>query len=206
MKEAILCTNNPHKIEEVPQILPMFRWVTLKDIGFHLDIPEDGKTFEENASQKVTFVAQHRERDGMLLVSDDSGLEVDILGKRPGVHSARYLGSDRDYVRKCEGILDELRGVAEADRTARFVCVVAVLLPSGNIKYFHGTCEGRIGFERRGEGGFGFDPIFLPAEYGYQKTMAELTPEEKHAISHRGKAFRAFAAWVEEEGKLYGIV
>ncbi len=206
MREALLCTQNPHKIEEVSQILPMFRWLTLQDIGFHLEIPEDGTTFEENAFQKVTFVARHNERGGMLLVSDDSGLEVDILGKRPGVHSARYLGPDRDYVRKCEGILSELCGVAEEDRTARFVCVVAVLLPNGTKECFHGTCEGRIGFERRGEGGFGFDPIFLPEAYGYQKTMAELTPEEKHAISHRGKAFRAFATWIEQEGHRYGLV
>lgn len=207
MREALLCTNNTHKIEEIQHILPMFRWVTLKEIGFFLEIPEEGTTFEENAKQKVSFVMSHlRDRWFSLAVSDDSGLEVDAIGKRPGVHSAHYLGTDKDYEKKCNGILAELAEVPFEKRTARFVCVVAAQISSGQIFTFWGSCEGRIGFERRGKGGFGFDPIFLPEEYHFEKTMAELSPEEKNAISHRGKAFRAFYEWVRTEGKNYGLL
>ncbi|NPV38366.1 Nucleoside 5-triphosphatase RdgB (dHAPTP, dITP, XTP-specific) [Brevinematales bacterium NS] len=205
MREALLCTKNPHKVVEIQQILPMFRWVTLEEVGFSLEIPEEGNTFEENATQKVIFVKKHLS-SSLLAVSDDSGLEVDALNGRPGVHSARYLGNDRDYTRKCLGLLSELGDTPFEKRTARFVCVVAVFLSSGDIFTFRGTCEGRIGYEMRGSGGFGFDPIFLPEDYHYEKSLAELSPEEKNAISHRGRAFRAFHQWVEQEGKRYGLV
>ncbi|MCX7882229.1 MAG: RdgB/HAM1 family non-canonical purine NTP pyrophosphatase [Brevinematales bacterium] len=206
MREALLCTHNHHKVEEIRQILPMFQWKTLKDIGFSMEIPEEGSTFEENAIQKVLFVLQHLPPSHLLAVSDDSGLEVDILDKRPGVHSARYLGNDRNYEKKCHGLLSELAGIPLEKRTARFVCVVAVHLPSHEVLTFRGTCEGYIGFERRGDGGFGFDPIFLPQEYHGQKTLAELSPEEKNAISHRGRAFRSFYHWIQEEGKAHGLL
>jgi len=205
MRTALLCTQNPHKVDEIRQIVPMFHWMTLRERGFSLEIPEEGQTFEDNAIQKVLFVVNHLQDTGLLAVSDDSGLEVDALQGRPGVHSARYLGVDRDYARKCEGILTELAGVPFEKRQARFVCVVAAHLPGGEIVTFRGTCEGRIGFERRGTNGFGFDPIFLPEAYHFERTLAELSPEEKNAISHRGRAFRAFYEWIQREGASHGL-
>ena len=206
MLKALLCTQNPHKVKEIKEILPTFAWQTLFDIGFNEEIPENGATFEENATQKALFVANRISSPFDLLVADDSGLEVDALNGRPGVHSARYLGNDRDYHKKCQGLLNELQSLPPTKRTARFVCVVAALLPDGTIKTLRATCEGSIAYEERGTNGFGFDPIFLPSEYGGKHTMAELSSEEKNAVSHRGKAFRMLQEWLKEEGKYHGIL
>ncbi len=156
--------------------------VTPADLGISLDVDETGVTYEENAALKAIAFAQ---ASGLPSLADDSGLEVDALSGAPGVRSARYsvTGSDKDNV---DLLLRNLNGVPDEARTARFVCVVALALPSGVIEYARGQCEGTIGTERRGDGGFGYDPVFFPE--GRPLTMAQLPPDEKNRLSHRGRA------------------
>ena len=122
------------------------------------------------------------------MLADDSGLEVDYLNKEPGIYSARYLGENTSYRVKNQNLIDRLAGVEDEKRTARFVCAIAAVFPDGEYLITRGEVEGRIGYEERGEGGFGYDPVFYLPEYG--KSTAELTEEEKNAVSHRGKALR----------------
>lgn len=195
MKKLVFATSNENKIREIREILSGmdFEVITMKEAGLDMDIVEDGKTFEENALIKARAVA---EASGEIAVADDSGLEIDYLGKEPGIYSARYLGHDTSYDYKNSVILERLEGVPDEERTARFVCAVAVVFPDGSSKTFVHTMEGQIGYEIAGQNGFGYDPIFFLPEYG--KTSAEISPEEKNAISHRGKALRALAEYLKE--------
>ena len=162
-----------------PEILSM------KEIGIQADVEEDGATYEENALIKARAVAA---ACGDLVLADDSGLEIDYLGREPGVYSARYLGEDTPYSVKNAELIRRLEGVPQEQRTARFVCAIAAVLPDGRELTVRGTIEGRIGCEERGRNGFGYDPIFYVPELG--KSTAELTQEEKNRVSHRGKALR----------------
>jgi XTP/dITP diphosphohydrolase len=159
--------------------------LSMKEAGIEADIVEDGKTFEENAMIKAKAISKLA---NCLVLADDSGLEVDYMDKQPGIMSARWLGEDTSYRIKNAKIIENLEGVPDEKRTARFVCAIAAAFPDGRVITKRGTIEGIIGYEERGENGFGYDPIFFLPEYG--KTTAELSPEEKNEISHRGRALR----------------
>ena len=194
MDKLIFATGNMNKLREIKQILAGLDYeiLSMKEAGVDIDIVEDGKTFEENALIKARAVCK---ASGHLALADDSGLEVDALGKEPGIYSARYMGEDTSYDIKNQNIIDRLSGVPDEERTARFVCAMAAVFPDGTEKTFVRTMEGRIGYEIAGENGFGYDPIFFLPEYG--KTSAEISPKEKNAISHRGKALRALADYLK---------
>ena len=184
MKRLIIATGNMGKLREIREIMNAdnIEIVSMKEAGVDIDIVEDGKTFEENALIKAREVCNE------VVLSDDSGLEVDYLNKEPGIYSARYLGEDTPYSIKNARIIERLEGVPDEERTGRFVCAVAAVFPSGEEIVVRETMEGRIGYEERGTNGFGYDPIFRPD--GYNVSSGELPPEEKNMISHRGKAFR----------------
>lgn len=188
MKKVIFATGNEGKMKEIREILGDLdiQLLSLKDAGITADIEENGNSFEENAVIKATAI---RDLTGEIVLADDSGLEIDYLNKEPGVYSARYMGEDTDYHIKNHSLIQRLEGVPDEQRTARFVCAIAMASPDGTVKTVQGTMEGRIGYEEKGENGFGYDPIFFLPEYGC--TSAELSMEEKNKISHRGKALRA---------------
>jgi len=167
--------------------------LSTKEAGIKADIVEDGKTFEENAIIKAEAI---RKMTNCLVLADDSGLEVDYLDKAPGIYSARFMGEDTSYRIKNKAIIDKLAGVPDEKRTARFVCAIAAAFPDGKTITRRGTIEGIIGYEERGENGFGYDPIFFLPEYG--KSTAELSPEEKNKISHRGNALRLIKEVINE--------
>jgi XTP/dITP diphosphohydrolase len=188
----VIATNNRGKLREFQRMLSDsgFELVTPSDLGIAWDVEETGGSFEENAKLKAVDAAR---ATGTLAFADDSGLEVDHLDGRPGIFSARYAGAGRtdgslNERQQCEMILHEMRGVPDALRTARFRCVIAIATPDGETTTVDGVFEGRIGHEIRGEHGFGYDPIFLLPHRGV--TSAELPPDEKNAISHRGQAAR----------------
>lgn len=185
MKKLIFATGNENKMKEIRMILGDLDYeiLSMKEAGIDADIVEDGKTFEENAIIKATVISK---LSGCLVLADDSGLEVDYMDKMPGIYSARWMGEDTSYRIKNKAIIDKLEGVPDEKRTARFVCAIAAAFPDGRVVTKRGTIEGIIGYEERGENGFGYDPIFFLPEYG--KTTAELSPEEKNQISHRGRA------------------
>ncbi len=188
MKKLIFATGNEGKMREIREILSDLgvEILSLKDAGIHADIVEDGKSFEENAVIKAKAVCELTQE---VVLADDSGLEIDYLNGEPGIYSARYMGEDTSYRIKNQNLIDRLEGVPDEKRTARFVCVIAAAYPDGTVKTARGAMEGIIGYEERGENGFGYDPIFFLPEYGC--TSAELSMEEKNKISHRGKALRA---------------
>ena len=194
--KIVFATSNEGKMREIRKILESLgaEILSMKEAGVQLDIEENGKTFEENAVIKAKAVW---EKTGGIVLADDSGLEVDYLNKEPGVYSARYMGEHTSYEIKNWNLIHRLNGVADDKRTARFVCVIAAVLPDGKVVTAYGTMEGRIAYEPAGEGGFGYDPILMLPEYG--KTSAEITMEEKNAISHRGKALRAIKEQLEKE-------
>lgn len=186
--KIIFATGNEGKMKEIRLILEDLgvEILSLKDTGIAFDIEENGETFEENAVIKAKAVMQ---ATGALVLADDSGLEIDYLNGEPGVYSARYLGEDTSYRIKNQNLIERLGGVPDEKRTARFVCVIAAAFPDGRVLTARGTIEGMIGYEERGEGGFGYDPIFWLPECGC--STAELTMEKKNELSHRGKALRA---------------
>jgi len=189
MIQLVFATNNAHKLEEVRAVVGnKFHIRTLADLGCTDDIPETGDTFEANASQKSTYLY---ERYGCDCFADDSGLEVAALGNEPGVYSARYSGT-RDMERNIDLLLSRLGD--QRDRTARFRTVISLRIGDEE-HFFEGTVEGKIGYERKGEGGFGYDPLFTPA--GYQKTFAQMTAVEKNAISHRALAVAKLADFLK---------
>ena len=185
--KIIFATGNEGKMKEVRMLLEDFNLpvLSLKDAGITADIVEDGTTFEENAVIKATEIMK---MTGALVLADDSGLEIDYLNKEPGIYSARYMGEDTSYRIKNQNLIDRLEGVPDEKRTARFVCAIAAAFPNGEVCTAIGTIEGIIGYEERGENGFGYDPIFFLPEYG--KTTAELPLEIKNQLSHRGNALR----------------
>lgn len=168
---------------------------SMKEAGLELDILEDGTTFEENARIKAGAVAKAVSGDTIVL-ADDSGLEIDYLNKEPGVYSARYAGEDTPYTVKNQMLLDRLEGVPKEQRTARFVCAIAAALPDGRMLTTRETIEGYIGYAPAGEQGFGYDPIFYLWEN--DRSTAQLSPERKNELSHRGKALRAMKKLLEE--------
>ena len=188
MKRIIFATSNEGKMKEIRLIMEDsgYEVVSLKEAGVVADIEENGSTFEENAIIKATEIAK---MTGELVLADDSGLEVDYLDKAPGIYSARFLGEDTDYAVKNNYIIDKLAGVPLEKRSARFVCAIALAKPDGTAVTRRATIEGYIGYEIRGENGFGYDPIFMVPEF--DKTTAELSIDEKNKISHRAKALRA---------------
>ena len=187
MKRIIFATGNEGKMREIRRIMEDLdvEIFSLKEAGIQADIVEDGSSFEENAVIKAKAIM---ELTGELTLADDSGLEIDALNKEPGVYSARYMGEDTPYPVKNQKILDRMEGVPEKERTARFVCVIAAAFPDGQIRTSRGTMEGIIGYEIKGENGFGYDPIFFLPELG--RYSAELCSEEKNRLSHRGEALR----------------
>lgn len=186
----IFATGNEGKMKEIRMILADMGLPiqSMKQADIVLDIEENGRTFEENAVIKAKAVAQAAREKGIsaIVLADDSGLEIDYLNKEPGIYSARYMGEDTSYHIKNANLIERLEGVADEQRTARFVCAIAAILPDGTQRITRGIIEGRIGYEEKGENGFGYDPIFYLPEY--QCYSAELSPEEKNKISHRGKA------------------
>ena len=185
MEKLIFATGNEGKMKEIRMILGDLDYeiLSMKEAGITADIVEDGKTFEENAMIKAKAISKLA---NCLVLADDSGLEVDYMDKQPGIYSARWMGEDTSYDIKNKKIIENLEGVPEEKRTARFVCAVAAAFPDGRVITKRGTIEGIIGYEQRGENGFGYDPIFFLPEYGM--TTAELPVEEKNKISHRGRA------------------
>jgi len=194
MKPIVFATNNAHKLAELRQMLGQrFEVLSLSDIDCHDDIPETGSTFEENDLLKARWV---KDRYGYDCFADDSGLEVDALGGRPGIHSARYAGEHGDSNANNALLLRELEGYT--DRTARFRCTIALLVGDYEPRFFNGTVEGSIIEHPDGSQGFGYDPLFRPD--GWDCTFAQAAPERKNAVSHRGKAVSELVKYLE---KLY---
>ncbi|OOE17548.1 XTP/dITP diphosphohydrolase [Bacillus sp. SJZ110] len=194
MKEAIIATHNPGKVKEFKEILEPrgYDVKSLAEIGFTEEIEETGHTFEENAILKAEAVAKAVNK---MVIADDSGLSIDNLGGRPGVYSARYAGEQKDDQANIEKVLSELKGIEKEQRTARFRCALAVSIPGEGTKTVEGHVEGYIAEEPRGEYGFGYDPIFIVKDK--DKTMAELTSDEKNKISHRADALKKLSKLLE---------
>ena len=196
-KRIIFATGNQNKMKEIHMILadlgmPIY---SMKEAGIDIDIVEDGTTFEENAQIKAKAIAKYLPDD--IILADDSGLEIDALNKEPGIYSARYMGEDTSYDIKNQALIDRLGGVPDEKRTARFVCAIAAALPDGSTEVVRGTMEGRIGYEITGENGFGYDPIFYLPQFGC--SSAELEPEKKNELSHRGEGLRKMRKVLEEK-------
>lgn len=199
MERMIFATGNENKMVEIREILgelPL-EILSMKQAGITADIVEDGNTFEENALIKAREVCKLA---GEMVMADDSGLEIDYLNGEPGIYSARYMGEETSYRIKNQNLIERLQGVPDEQRTARFVCAIAAAFPDGREMVVRGTIEGRIGYEERGENGFGYDPIFYLPERGM--STAELSPEDKNSISHRGNALRKMKALLEKEALL----
>lgn len=203
MNKIIFATGNAHKMIEIRMILKDLGVEILSqaEAGIHADVVEDGATFEENALIKATEIAEAArkmpEYQDAVVLADDSGLEINYLNKEPGIYSARYMGEDTSYRIKNQNLIHRLEGVPDEKRTARFVCAIAAVFPDGREFVVRGTVEGRIGYEEKGENGFGYDPIFYLPERGM--TTAQLPPEEKNRISHRGVALRKMKEILEKE-------
>lgn len=195
-KRIIFATGNAGKMKEIRNILADIpaEVVSMKEAGVQADIVEDGKTFAENAVIKAKAIM---ELTGEIVLADDSGLVIDYLNGEPGIYSARYMGEDTSYRIKNQNLIDRLEGVPDEKRTARFVCAIAAAFPDGRELVVRGTIEGIIGYEERGANGFGYDPIFYLPDRGV--STAEIPPEEKNSISHRGNALRKMKALLEKE-------
>lgn len=187
-RKIIFATGNKNKMVEIRMILADLGMpiLSMKEAGIDVDVVEDGTTFEENALIKAKAIAELTEN--CIVLADDSGLEIDYLNGEPGIYSARYAGTETSYDIKNNLLISRLKGVPDKERTARFVCAIAAVFPDGTSEVVRGTIEGQIGHEIKGENGFGYDPIFYLPEYGC--TTAELSPEKKNELSHRGNALR----------------
>ena len=194
MRKIVFATSNSGKLREASEILGEgFQLVPLTEIGITEDIPETGDTLRENSLQKAQYVFDHC---GCDCFADDTGLEVDALDGAPGVYTARYAGDDKDFNKNMDKVLYELERVG-GSRRARFKSVITLFI-DGEPHFFEGTLEGEIAHEKSGNGGFGYDPIFIADEYPGM-TLADITEEQKNEISHRGKALRAMAAWLKSQ-------
>lgn len=186
----VFATGNMGKMREIREIMADFdiEIVSMKEAGIEVEVIEDGTTFMENSFIKARAIAKVCKEKGYedIVLADDSGLVVDALNGEPGIYSARYLGEDTPYSIKNAEIIKRLDGVKDEDRTARFVCAIACVMPDGKELQAEATYEGAIGYEEKGEHGFGYDPIFYLPDRGCYS--AELDPDEKNRISHRGKA------------------
>ena len=197
-KRIIFATGNAGKMREIREILKDMglEILSMKEAGIQADIVEDGRTYEENALIKARAVAKEAPND--IVLADDSGLEIDYLNKEPGIYSARYLGEETSYTIKNNNLIERLEGVPDEQRTARFVSAIAAVLPGGEELTTRATIEGRIGYEEKGENGFGYDPIFYYPPMG--KSTAEMSPEEKNRVSHRANALKGFYEKLKEAG------
>lgn len=193
--KIIFATGNEGKMREIREILQDMdaEILSMKEAGIEIDIEENGSTFEENAEIKARAVAAAVRTgempDDIIVLADDSGLEIDALHKEPGIYSARYLGEDTPYSVKNKNLIDRLEGVPDNKRTARFVCAIAAVLPGGESIVSRGVIEGRIDYEEKGSNGFGYDPIFYVPEFC--ATTAQLSAAEKNRVSHRARALEA---------------
>ncbi|MBR5269688.1 MAG: XTP/dITP diphosphatase [Anaerotignum sp.] len=196
METIIFATKNKGKIREINAILADMdvNVISMEDAGITIDVVEDGTTFEENSMKKAV---QIMEVSGKITLADDSGLEIDAMDKAPGVYSARFMGEDTPYAERFKAIFEKLEGVPEEQRIARFVSCIAAAFPDGRRLTSYDTVEGIIGYEVKGENGFGYDPIFYVPDKG--RYMAELSAEEKNAISHRGKALGKMKELLKKE-------
>ncbi len=204
--DMVIATRNRKKAEEIKKILiqhkspetagtfPVINILTLEDFPQCPEIEEDGETFEANAVKKAWHVASYT---GMITIADDSGLEVSALGGAPGVLSARYGGEQGNDRKNIEKLLQQMRGVPQEKREARFVCCIAIAFPDGNVRTFSGYVKGWIGREPIGENGFGYDPVFYPE--GEERTFAQMSDDEKNAISHRGMALRQLQEYLSTQ-------
>ncbi len=212
MRDIIFATQNTGKMKEVREILKDSgrRIYSQKEAGICVEVEENGNTFAENALLKaegvMNWCREHeipglpgRAAEEFLVLADDSGLEIDFLNKEPGVYSARYLGHETSYREKNADLIARLEGVPKERRTARFVCAIAAVFPDGRYETAFGTIEGYIGWKESGENGFGYDPIFYL--YENDRSTAELSSEEKNAISHRGRALRKMRKLLQEKGE-----
>ncbi len=197
VNKIIFATGNEGKMKEIREIMHdiSHKIKSLKEEGLEVHIEENGTTFEENAIIKAKTIC---EMTGEIVMADDSGLEVDYMDKQPGVYSARYLGEDTPYSIKNAAIIKNLENAKGDERSARFVCVIATAFPDGRILTSRGTIEGLIDYQERGENGFGYDPIFYVPEYSL--TSAQMEPDVKNRISHRGKALRLMKEKLKNEG------
>ena len=196
MKKIILATNNENKVREISEMLSGgdIKVISLKEAGIKKDVEETGETFKENAAIKAREICRMINEP---VLADDSGLEVDYLDGAPGIYSSRFMGEDTPYSEKNRAIIEKLEDAKEEERGAAFRCVMAQVFPDGREYYTEGKMPGVIAKEPEGENGFGYDPIlFLPE---YEKTSAQLTPEEKNAISHRGEALRKMVEIIRRE-------
>ena len=196
LDRIIFATGNEGKLKEIRMILQDLgvEVISLKEAGVEAGAEENGTTFEENARIKAQAVM---EQTGEVVLADDSGLEVDALNKEPGIHSARYMGYDTSYHIKNQNLIDRLAGKKGAERSARFVCAIAAALPDGRVITTRGTMEGEIGYEERGDNGFGYDPVFVVDGYGV--TMADMSEDLKNKISHRSKALEKIISYIHSE-------
>lgn len=192
MEQIVIASNNKGKINDFKVIFPEHDVIAIGELIEDFDVEETGTTFEENAKLKSEAAARALNKP---VIADDSGLEVFALDGAPGVYSARYAGGEKSDEANMDKLLSELQGVE--DRAAQFVCVISLSVPGEETKTFKGTVSGEITLDRIGENGFGYDPIFYVPEQ--RKTMAQLTPQEKSAISHRGEAIRKLEAYIEGE-------
>lgn len=192
--KIIVATGNKDKVKEIGEILQDIdvHVVTMKEAGLFVEAEENGETFLENAVIKAKAVAEIAAKSDdwrdAVVIADDSGLVIDALNGEPGIYSARYLGHNTSYREKNADLIRRLNGIPDEKRSARFICAIAAVLPGGKVLTAEAAMEGQIGYEERGANGFGYDPIFYLPEFGC--TSAELSPEEKNRISHRGKALR----------------
>lgn len=194
MSRLFLATGNEGKIKEMKELLSELdiELITSDDLGGVPEVIEDGETLTENALKKAKTLADYTE---LTTIADDTGLLVDVLDGKPGVHSARYAGEEATDQENNQKLLKDLAGVLEKERTARFKTVMALVKPAGEDKIVKGTCEGHIATGPAGENGFGYDPLFIPV--GYDKTLAQLEPEIKNQISHRGEALEKMKYYLE---------
>ena len=202
-KTVIIASNNAHKAEEIAHALdfPGWEFQTLRDAGIASDPAEDADSFLGNARIKAKAAWEAAKTSfghPVAVLADDSGLEVDALDGAPGVFSSRYAGEHGDDAANNAKVLAELEGVPDEQRTGRFVCALAFINEAGDETTVEGTVEGRIGHELRGSEGFGYDPMFMPEEFGFERSLAEVSQDEKNAISHRGNALRILRAKLAE--------
>lgn len=205
----IFASGNKGKIREAGEILgSAYEIASSAMMGITEDIPETGNSFRENSLQKAMYLW---DRFHEMCMADDSGLEVDALGGAPGLYSARYAGEEKNFSKNIDKVLHELSvlevkalaaGEPAVPRTARFRCCVTLITPDGEPHFFETALEGKIGYERKGEGGFGYDPIFLPDCFGGELSLAQVTEEQKNAVSHRGNAMRKMAAFLKENSAI----
>ncbi len=190
--DIVVATNNKGKLKELGEMLSGFNVLSQQEVGANVDVEETGTTYEENALLKARAV---REYTNKYIIADDSGLEVDVLDGAPGLYSARYAGDGTTPDQGMDKLLENLKPYAPEEKTAHFISCIVLIEPDGTERSFYGRCDGFITDKKIGDGGFGFDPIFFFPEY--KKTFAQLTPDEKNAVSHRRKALMALKEYLD---------